>query len=390
MTQNVFISYRRNDEPGSAQALFARLEAAFPADTLFMDVTGVSAGDDFEIMLREKIKSCDVLLAVIGPGWFGAAPGAGKRRLDDARDFVRIEIASALRLRKHVIPVLVRDMRMPEAAELPKDLQPLATRQAVQLRHDHYGADVAGLVQQVSDWFARRDADEQARAERARLAREEKAAEEAKRQAALENQRVLAERFGALTPEQIRKAEELANWDFIKESTRIEDFRDHLARFPGGVCEKMALAKLEPLVWESLGPTPGEPALTAYLAEFPGGAHAQQAQARIDALKPREEPKRTPPAPAPVPRPKSSSGIPGVIGLVLFMQIVGVAYHWYAYPNEPWYNGFGWPIRSIFQAAPSTPKFDFDTKGLGSSPNFGQGLKSPLFNQQVPANNLSR
>jgi hypothetical protein len=99
VTQNVFISYRRNDEPGSAQALFARLEAAFPADTLFMDVTGVSAGDDFELMLREKIKSCDVLLAVIGPGWYGATPEPGKRRLDDPRDFVRIEIASALRLR---------------------------------------------------------------------------------------------------------------------------------------------------------------------------------------------------------------------------------------------------------------------------------------------------
>ncbi len=94
-----------------------------------------------------------MLLAVIGPGWFGATPATGKRRLDDPRDFVRIEIAFALRLRKHVIPVLVRAMRMPEAADLPNDLQPLATRQAVQLRHDHYGADVAGLVKQVSDWF---------------------------------------------------------------------------------------------------------------------------------------------------------------------------------------------------------------------------------------------
>jgi hypothetical protein len=31
---------------------------------------------------------------------------------------------------------------------------------------------------------------------------------------------------------EIRKAEELANWEFVKDRSGVQDLRDHLARFP--------------------------------------------------------------------------------------------------------------------------------------------------------------
>jgi hypothetical protein len=36
MARNIFINYRRDDEPGFTQALYSRLEQAFPPESLFM------------------------------------------------------------------------------------------------------------------------------------------------------------------------------------------------------------------------------------------------------------------------------------------------------------------------------------------------------------------
>jgi len=55
----------------------------------------------------------------------------GNRRLDKSDDFVRIEIASALKQDKLVIPVLVHDARMPKLEELPDDIKHLARRNRV-------------------------------------------------------------------------------------------------------------------------------------------------------------------------------------------------------------------------------------------------------------------
>ena len=50
-----------------------------------------------------------------------------------------------------------------------------------------------------------------------------------------------------LSPDEIRKAEELANWDFIKERDSLQALRDHLARFPSGVTTLYAQTRLEEL-----------------------------------------------------------------------------------------------------------------------------------------------
>jgi len=94
--RKIFINYRRGDDPGSAQALFARLEQAFPPDQLFMDVDNVEPGLDFVRVLNEQVAQCDVLISVIGKNWLDARDEHGARRLDNPDDFVRIEIEAAL------------------------------------------------------------------------------------------------------------------------------------------------------------------------------------------------------------------------------------------------------------------------------------------------------
>ena len=63
----------------------------------------IEPGDDFAEVITEAVKSCAVLLVVIGARWLAAA-GQDGRRLDDPGDFVRLEIEAALARGVRVIP----------------------------------------------------------------------------------------------------------------------------------------------------------------------------------------------------------------------------------------------------------------------------------------------
>jgi formylglycine-generating enzyme required for sulfatase activity len=142
----IFINYRRGDDAGFAQALFAHLTQAFAPERLFMDVDNIEPGLDFVRVLNEQVAQCDVLISVIGKGWIDARDDAGTRRLENPDDFVRIEIESALHQDKRVIPVLVGQAQMPRPEQLPETMKPLARRNAVRLTHERFRSDTQGLI----------------------------------------------------------------------------------------------------------------------------------------------------------------------------------------------------------------------------------------------------
>src|SRR5919199_1178017 len=142
----VFISYRREDAEGQAGRLFDDLVMHFGEDSVFMDVAGIEPGRDFRRAIDEHVASCGVLLALIGRSWIDARDEAGRRRLDDPLDFVRLETAAALKRDIPVIPVLVRGASMPRADQLPADLAELAYRNAVELTHARWDSDVQVLI----------------------------------------------------------------------------------------------------------------------------------------------------------------------------------------------------------------------------------------------------
>ena len=45
-----------------------------------------------------------------------------------------------------IIPVLIGGAQMPEAGTLPSELKPLAKRQAIEIRHEHFSADVDAVA----------------------------------------------------------------------------------------------------------------------------------------------------------------------------------------------------------------------------------------------------
>ena len=142
----IFINYRRDDTPGVAGRLYDHLTRKFSRGSLFIDVDAIKPGLDFVKQLDSQVSQCDALLAIIGPHWLTAADSKGKRRLDDTHDYVRIEIASALKRDIPVIPVLIDGAEMPAESDLPEDLASLARRHALELRHTRFASDADAVV----------------------------------------------------------------------------------------------------------------------------------------------------------------------------------------------------------------------------------------------------
>jgi TIR domain len=147
----IFINYRRDDAPGVAGRLFDHLAAKFSRRNIFMDVDAMKPGRDFVEQLDAQVSQCHVLLAVIGPHWLDAKDSAGRRRLDSDDDYVRIELASALKRDIAVIPVLVDGAAMPPEGSLPDDLKRLVRRHALELRHTRFDADARAVIQALSE-----------------------------------------------------------------------------------------------------------------------------------------------------------------------------------------------------------------------------------------------
>ena len=146
---SVFISYRREDTEGQARALFQDLVARLGRDSVFMDVDSIALGRDFREVLQERLASCDVMLALIGRDWVDGKDKSGRRRLENARDFVRLEIAAALKRNIPVTPLLLHGAQMPTAEQLPEDLSDLAYRNGFELSHNRWESDVQELIKRL-------------------------------------------------------------------------------------------------------------------------------------------------------------------------------------------------------------------------------------------------
>jgi hypothetical protein len=149
MSGQIFISYRRKDSAASAGRLYDRLSGRFRSNRIFFDVDNIPPGVDFVETIEQSVGSCDVLIAVIGKRWLISSEGEGSRRLDNPDDFVRLEIATALKRSIRVIPVLVDDASMPRASDLPDDLKTLVRRNAVEVRQDRFRSDSESLITTV-------------------------------------------------------------------------------------------------------------------------------------------------------------------------------------------------------------------------------------------------
>jgi trehalose/maltose transport system substrate-binding protein len=149
MSGQIFISYRREDSAASAGRVYDRLNGRFPSNRIFIDVDNIAPGVDFVKAIEKSVGSCDVLISIVGKHWLTATDEDGKRRLDSPDDFVRLEIATALKRGIRVIPVLVDGALMPRAGDLPDELKSLIRLQALKVSQDRFRSDSEPLLTAV-------------------------------------------------------------------------------------------------------------------------------------------------------------------------------------------------------------------------------------------------
>jgi hypothetical protein len=149
---SVFISYRHEDSSDICGRIYDRLERHFGRENVFKDVDSIPLGVNFAEILREAVSSCKVFLVVIGKYWLVDA--SGDRRLNNANDFVRIEIETALKEHKPIIPLQVQGATIPNEAELPPSLRLLSYQNGRAIRRDpDFHKDVDVVIKAIEKIF---------------------------------------------------------------------------------------------------------------------------------------------------------------------------------------------------------------------------------------------
>src|SRR5499427_3098331 len=152
MGGKIFISYRREDDPSAAARVRDALAARFGKASLFLDVDSLAAGQRFDEQLEKALTACHVFIAIIGPRWVDLL--RSKSQMSGLRDYVREEIALALKRKIMVVPVRVgRENNLPplpRAKDLPSDIRDLVNFQKYDVVHEHFARDIAGLAEAIA------------------------------------------------------------------------------------------------------------------------------------------------------------------------------------------------------------------------------------------------
>ena len=85
----IYVSYRRSDTGLASRFLTDKLATYFGTDRVFSDIDSIEPGENFSEAIAAAIRSCSVLLVVIGSSWLSVVGEGARRRLDDPDDVVR-------------------------------------------------------------------------------------------------------------------------------------------------------------------------------------------------------------------------------------------------------------------------------------------------------------
>lgn len=153
MSGLAFISYRREDTGQMAQALYLQLKGRFGSGQLFMDVNSIPAGSQWPKRIKDKLLKATVVLAMIGPSWLTASDPWGRRRLDSPDDWVHLEIRTALKQGKPIIPLFIgHRFPVPPPDALPRGLQKIFESDGMELRPevDYWATDMESVARELT------------------------------------------------------------------------------------------------------------------------------------------------------------------------------------------------------------------------------------------------
>lgn len=149
----IFISYRRSDSLDISGRVYDRLVTEFGAKCVFKDIDTIRPGQNIRVSIENAIRQADLIVAIIGPSWVDSRNGDGGRRLDDPRDFVRLELEISLQQSKIVIPVLIAGASMPMEGQVPSTLAEILFINAAVVRTDpDFHSDMDRLIKAIKSY----------------------------------------------------------------------------------------------------------------------------------------------------------------------------------------------------------------------------------------------
>ncbi|MFE9093029.1 toll/interleukin-1 receptor domain-containing protein [Streptomyces sp. NPDC007264] len=156
----IFLSFRKPDSRWMRDRVYRALSDRLGANEIFKSGQSIPPGADFAEILRRQAAECELMCVLIGPGWLDARGEDGVRLLDRAHDWVRLEIATALRAGNRVVPVLLGDATMlPDASALPAEIAKLARLQFLRVPETHLPDGLERLGDAVADLLSDTDTD---------------------------------------------------------------------------------------------------------------------------------------------------------------------------------------------------------------------------------------
>ena len=144
----IFLSYKRSDDPGYVARLADSLEKAFGEGMVYRDVDSERAGGNWKKSITRTVSGAEVVLAVIGPEWQKLLASGSSTE----RDWVRFELNQANILDVPVIPVVLAHTEFDYGQDL-EDLAWLNDLQSFELAdgQGRWETDIARLTGEIAN-----------------------------------------------------------------------------------------------------------------------------------------------------------------------------------------------------------------------------------------------
>ncbi len=154
---DVFIAYYPDDSRHAAESIQAWFALRYGSANVVTSAGMPPFLGSAEYYIREKLRTCHFLVAIIGPAWVQTL---AERRAEGERDTVRLAIRLALEEGRPVVPVCMDGVELPRVIDLPHDLRPMLNFPAVRLGEGRSFADqIAWVFEQVGTGDDPLDAD---------------------------------------------------------------------------------------------------------------------------------------------------------------------------------------------------------------------------------------
>ncbi|MEU3601012.1 toll/interleukin-1 receptor domain-containing protein [Streptomyces sp. NPDC006798] len=149
--EQIFLNYRKDGGSYAAALLDELLSKRFGESRVFRAARSIPPGSDYPDAILGAAARCEILLAVVDPGWrnhFSTGPGA----TDPEENWVTREMAEAFENDRTVIPVLLSNTPRLDATALPHTptLTRLARLQYLRFDYRHIHRDTAAMTDQLT------------------------------------------------------------------------------------------------------------------------------------------------------------------------------------------------------------------------------------------------